>query len=105
MSTSRLNQLYALLEESPEDTFLLYAIALEHLATGERADAEKYFLKVLDADDCYLPVYYQLALFYQPENKHRAIDFCSKGIALAQKSGKTKTQMELQALLNQLEDE
>lgn len=105
MSTSRLNQLHSLLKESPDDLFLLYAIALEYIASGERKNAEEYFNKVLDLDVNYLPVYYQLALFYQEQDSALAIHYCKEGIALAQRTGKSKTLMELQSLLGQLQDE
>ncbi|KXK47749.1 MAG: hypothetical protein UZ10_BCD003000203 [Bacteroidetes bacterium OLB10] len=105
MSTSRLNQLQVLLKESPNDVFLLYAIALEYIASGERSNAEQYFKKVLNLDVNYLPVYYQLALFYQEQDKALAIRYCKEGIALAQQTDKSKTRMELQSLLDLLQDE
>lgn len=105
MSTSRLNQLFVLLTDSPDDLFLLYAIALEYIALNQRDDAEKYFLKILATDANYLPVYYQIVEFYQPVNPEKAIEYCKKGIKLAMQTGKHKTQSELRALLEQLEDE
>ena len=44
MSNQRLQKLIAMHQEQPDDTFLVYAIGMEHLGAGELHAAKDFFL-------------------------------------------------------------
>jgi Flp pilus assembly protein TadD len=56
---SRLEKLQGMLEKSPGDTFLLYAIALEHRKSGDTKSALEYLDKVIQHDWGYCYAYHQ----------------------------------------------
>jgi len=58
----RLQKLHQLLAQSPGDTFLLYAIAMEHKKCGDAAAAVEYFDQVIQLDWGYCYVYHQKGL-------------------------------------------
>jgi len=58
----RLQKLQQLLDKSPGDTFVLYAIAMEHKKAGEAAAAVEYFDKVIQLDWGYCYAYHQKGL-------------------------------------------
>jgi Tfp pilus assembly protein PilF len=64
MNTQRLAQLQAFLEETPQDPFLLYALATEYLAGGALETAQGYFERLLQEHPGYLATYYHAALLY-----------------------------------------
>lgn len=63
MKPNRLEALFALLEETPNDPFLFYGIALEYLKTDENK-AISYFEKLLTDFPDYVPTYYHAAQLY-----------------------------------------
>jgi Flp pilus assembly protein TadD len=56
---SRLEKLQAMLEKSPGDTFLLYALALEYRKLGDTKSALKYLDSVVQHDWGYCYAYHQ----------------------------------------------
>jgi tetratricopeptide (TPR) repeat protein len=56
---SRLEKLRAMLEKSPGDTFLLYAVALEFRKLGDTNSAIEYLDKVIQHDWGYCYAYHQ----------------------------------------------
>jgi tetratricopeptide (TPR) repeat protein len=56
---SRLDKLKAMLEKSPGDTFLLYAMAMEYRKSGDSKLAIEYFDKVIQHDWGYCYAYHQ----------------------------------------------
>jgi len=59
-SQTRITALEAMLEETPDDTFALYGLALEHKAKGDLDAAEPLLRKVLELDSAHHYAYYQL---------------------------------------------
>ncbi len=104
MHNSKIEQLLEFLEEDPNDSFTLYALALEY----EKCDAAKaagyYDLLLKDHPD-YLATYYHAGKFYEKTDKERAKKIYTMGKALALKHGKIKASSELQNALNLLLDE
>ncbi|MCG8323858.1 MAG: tetratricopeptide repeat protein [Cytophagales bacterium] len=102
MNSERLKQLFDFLEHDPEDSFTIYAIALEYLQENQEK-AKEYLDILLEKHPDYLPTYYQAALLYQSMNEDKkAINIFEKGIELAQKTNSLMTKRELQNALNEL---
>ena len=102
MNSERLKQLFNFLEKDPEDSFTIYAIALEYLKENP-GKAREYLDILLEKHPDYLPTYYQAGLVYKSmDNNEKAIAIFEKGIALAQKTNNHMTKRELQNALNEL---
>ena len=104
MSTDRLQQLEAMYADNPQELFVLYALALEHVKLGNEKQSVKYFEQVLSVNRSYLPVFYQYASFLQDKDILKAKLLCQEGILLAGNQNKLKTKTELLSLLEQLND-
>jgi tetratricopeptide (TPR) repeat protein len=101
-NTNRLEQLFIFLKETPDDPFLLYAIAME-LEKTDKEQALVYYENLLKNHGNYLGMYYQIAKFYENAgNKAKATSIYEKGIALARKEQNLKAVNELQNALNNL---
>ena len=107
-SADRLNQLFSFLEETPNDAFTLYAIALEYIAKGDKENAIVYLEKTLSTDVNYVATYYQLGKLMEERNVERSKQIYTEGIAKATQQRKMHDANELKqalALLNGEEDE
>lgn len=102
MNSTRIQQLYEFLKETPDDPFLLYALALEY--SEERPDkAREIFEELLSNHPDYLPTYYHAAaLMEQTGHREHAILIYEKGIKLARLQSATTALRELQNAYNQL---
>ena len=97
--------IYDMLLKEPNDLFLNYALALEHMATENYTEAEEQFLKTLSLNAAYLPCYYQLGQLYERlSDNQKAIGFYKQGVELATKQGNKKALGELNEALWLLED-
>lgn len=106
MKESRLEILLTSLIPGKPDTFILYALALEYRSMNRSDLALEYFKKVLEADQNYLAVYYQLGALYQRiGEKNLAEETYLKGISLAASLGKDHTLSELKQAYRQFSDE
>jgi tetratricopeptide (TPR) repeat protein len=99
----RLESLLNFLEQDPEDTFTLYAIALEYSA---RKDTEKsifYFESVIKIDPNYLAAYQQLGhILAVSDKKAEAIDIYNRGIEVAKKAGDRHAENNLRNMVEEL---
>lgn len=103
MRQDRLQQLTELLKDSPEDPFLLYAIALEHQANKNIEVAVEHFEQLLALHPDYLPAYYQLGgLYAQSGETMKAEETYHRGILLAQAQKDQRTLSELRSALDLL---
>ena len=102
MNSERLKQLFDFLKHDPNDSFTIYAIALEYIE--DRPDKAREYLDILlEKHPDYLPTYYQAALLYQSLNEpKKAITIFEHGIELARKQNNRTTERELQNALNEL---
>jgi tetratricopeptide (TPR) repeat protein len=104
MST-RLELLKRYLNEDPQDSFLRYAIALEHLGDKKHTEAFELLKSLLNDDPDYLPGYYMAGKSAEAlDLKAEAIGFYQKGIEVAEMQRDTHTLSELSAALDELED-
>lgn len=105
MSQTRLEQLQKMLDEEPNDPFLIYAIGTEYLSS-DKQQAKIYFEKLLLEYPEYAGTYYHAGqLFADLGDKTKSIETYEKGmkILLAQKN--TKLYHELQSAYRNFLDE
>ena len=96
MKSNRLNQLLDFLAASPNDSFILFAIAKEYEKYDDRKNAFDYYLKLKTADANYVGLYYHLGKLYEKEQQYQtALDTYIEGIQVAQKAGDRHAQGEL----------
>ena len=103
MST-RLAQLSQLLAQSPQDPFLLFAIAKEHEKLGDVAEALRHYELLRTANPDYVGLYYHLGKLQMRTNPDAAAETYREGIAIAQKMGDFHALAELKGALLELED-
>ncbi len=102
MNSERLKQLFDFLEDDPQDSFTIYAIALEYMEEAPEK-AKLYFDRLLEKHPEYLPTYYQAALLYQSINEFdKAKTIFEDGIKLAHKKNNLMAKRELESALSNL---
>ncbi|MFK7981108.1 MAG: tetratricopeptide repeat protein [Saprospiraceae bacterium] len=86
MTNSRLSKLMAFLQDSPDDSFILFAIAKEHEKLGAVKDAFDYYEKLTAVDPDYVGTYYHLGKLHEEEEETaQALMVYQKGIEIAKK--------------------
>jgi len=101
----RKEMIFDMLVKDPNDVFLNYALAMEHLSTSDFIEAENQFKKVLTIKPDYLPCFYQLGQVNEKiGNNDIAISFYKQGIDLAKLQNNTKALGELNEAIWMLED-
>lgn len=103
---SRLEKLQAFLAADPTDSFTRYAIGLEFASAKNYPDAIKALEELRDGMPNYLATYYQLASYYREiGEKEQALATYAQGINVARNAKDLHAMSELQAALDELEDE
>lgn len=103
--SKRLPYLLQLLESSPTDSFVLFAIAKEYENAADPAQALSYYKKLHDTDPAYVGLYYHLGKLYeQQQDAGNAISTYKQGIEVARKVSDFHALSELQGALLNLED-
>ncbi len=103
---ARLEQLQTLLEQDPTDSFTRYAIGLELAKAGKYEDAIRALEELREQSPDYVPTYYMLAGYYRKTNDTESAKLIyEEGIVQARQAGDRHAQSELQAALDELEDE
>lgn len=106
MANDRLEQLLQLLESSPGDNFITFAIAKEHEKYGREQEALNWYLKLRDEQPEYIGTYYHLGKLYerlgQAEDAFRTYQ---SGMKAAQKAGDQHALSELAGAKLALGDE
>jgi Tfp pilus assembly protein PilF len=94
----RISQIMAFLKESPEDSFLQHALALEYVKKGDDVAARALFEEVLARDPGYVGSYYHLAgLLERMGELQLAIHWYEQGMKAASVAGEQKAYNELKA--------
>ncbi len=102
--TNRLDALLTLLKKNPEDTFLLYGIALEYSAIEKYDKTKEYLLKAIKTDENYVPAFMQLAQLSEKLNKiDDAKKYYTLGIEAAKKTGDKRSEREMEEFLDELD--
>ena len=103
---NRIDYLMNMLKESPNDSFLIYALALEKNKAGNSNEAIKDLEKLIIEVPDYLASYYMLGKLYEEHfNNENAVKTYMAGIVIANKLGNRKTTNELREALQQLTEE
>ncbi len=103
---SKLPLLQNMLQEDPEDCFLLFAIAKEYEKQNDLNTAITYYEKVVQNDSNYTGVYYHLAAALADiGQKNQAIDTYKTGIDICKAVGDQHAMSELKSALMNLEIE
>lgn len=101
----RIDKLKEFLRQTPDDSFLKYALALEYLKLGNDAEALGLLGSVMEKDPGYVGVYYQLGKYWEEKGKtEKAIELYEKGIQAANAAGDRKAAGELRTALDELID-
>jgi len=96
--TNRLQQLTDFLAENPNDPFLNYALATEHLKLGHTEEALGYYEKLIDNHPDYVGTYYHLGKLYETlGRREEAIGVYEKGMHSARIKRDIHALSELQA--------
>ncbi|MEM6321559.1 MAG: tetratricopeptide repeat protein [Bacteroidota bacterium] len=87
MTSNRLTQLFAFLENTPNDSFLLFAIAKEYEKLGDEDNALHFYQKLTETDPNYIGTYYHLGkLQEEMEELAEALSTYETGIQIAKKN-------------------
>ncbi|MFN3940076.1 MAG: tetratricopeptide repeat protein, partial [Chitinophagales bacterium] len=101
--TDRLAQLFTYLEQNPNDSFLLYCVALENIKLHNYQEALTYFNQIINNEPDYIATYYHLGKLYERlDNTQKAIETYETGLAIAQKLNDRHAHAELAEAKNAL---
>jgi Tfp pilus assembly protein PilF len=100
---ARIDMLKEFLQETPNDSFSRYALALEYIKLNQNEDARREFETVRENDPDYLATYFQLGQLYARIGlRHEAEKTFRTGITVAARQRDAHTQSELEAALEGL---
>ena len=103
-TTDRMRQLQEMLRREPDDTFLLYGIALEYKKAGDNAKAIEYLDRVIRIDPGYCYAYHQRGLAYESEGDvESAKRSYREGMEAARKKGDEHARQEIETALVMIE--
>jgi tetratricopeptide (TPR) repeat protein len=99
----RIEKLKEFLKSSPDDNFLLHALALEHIKLGDDGEARRLFESILNRDPSYIGSYYHLAkLLERTGDTDAAIAWYEKGMEAARTAGDKHALGELRSAYEEL---
>ena len=99
----RIAKLQELLTQSPGDSFLQHALALECIKLGDDQQARQYFEKLLDKDPLYVGSYYHLAkLLERCGDRAAAVQTYERGMEQAKKANDQHAFNELRSAWEEL---
>ena len=101
---SRLEQIQAMLADDPNDPFLRYGLAMEHVSQGDDEEAVRCFRGMVQDLPDYVAAYQQAAQALVRLNRvDEARDMFRRGIAVAGQAGNRHAQDEMQGMLDGLD--
>ena len=102
---TRLEKLQEFLKTDPNDSFTRYAIGLEYRAVKDYHSAITSLDALRHNDPKYVATYYMLADCYRfVDENAKAIECYKQGIAVARAAGDTHSMSELQAAMDELDE-
>lgn len=102
MHNPRMVKIQQMLNHSPDDLFLMYALGMEYIGHSDLIAAAIQFRKVLEKDHTYVPAYYQLGLILQEQgHANDAQEIIAKGLNEAIEKSDTRTINEFKTLLDE----
>ncbi len=104
--SSRLNQLQVFLEATPNEPFILFAIAKEYEGLGNKEQTLFYYEKLVQEHSSYVGTYYHLGKFYEREERIAdAIATYKKGMEVAQAQNERHAHGELATAKMMIDDD
>jgi tetratricopeptide (TPR) repeat protein len=104
--SNRLDQLIQMQQGTPDDAFLLFAIAKEYEKLGQAEMALQWYLDLIQKDPDYVGTYYHLGKLYeQLEQPTQAFQTYAGGMAVARKQNDQHSLSELKGAQLNLGDE
>ena len=101
MQSTRLNKLLTFLSSSPNDPFILYALATEYNSLNDTEKAFYYYLKLVAEHPAYVGTYYHLGKLYEKEGqKDKGVAIYQLGMQRAREKGDRHAFSELQGAYN-----
>ncbi len=101
---NRLLQLLQMLESSPDDGFLLFAIAKEHEGMQDFATAKRYYIQLKTLEPNYIGLYYHLGKLHEELDENtEALAIYADGVHRARTLGDQHALAELQSAKLNLE--
>ena len=99
----RIKQIKTILNDTPDDEFLNYALATEYVSIGKLQYALKLFNKLLAQSPLYFATYYHLGKLYEKLNDPtRAQKTYEDGLIITKKLNENHAYSELRAALDEL---
>jgi Tfp pilus assembly protein PilF len=106
MPSERAQQLKAILQDQPENSFARYALGMEYSSAGETDAALAEFRRAVELDANNANAFLMGAQALQrAERIAEAIEWLREGIASAARIGNRHAENEMQALLEELEEQ
>jgi len=103
-TTDRMQKLLAMLEKTPTDAFLYFALGMEHKKLKQTPQAIEFFQKTLQHDPGYCVAYHQAALAHEDAGQiDDAKKMYQEGIAVAHKKGDHHAAGEMEGALSMIE--
>jgi tetratricopeptide (TPR) repeat protein len=101
---TRLETLQKMLEKQPNDSFLLYGIAMEFKKSGQSGEALTMLAKVIEADSGHGYAWFQRGQIEESRGDIAAAKAAyTAGIIAAEKSGDAHARSELEGALSMIE--
>ena len=105
MTSNRLQQLKQMLQDSPDDAFLLFALAKEYEKQGQEEEALAFYQKLKQQHPDYVGLYYHLGKWHERQEEwESAVSTYREGLDVAQAQQHRDAAAELRAALDNLED-
>ncbi|MEP6646568.1 MAG: tetratricopeptide repeat protein [Saprospiraceae bacterium] len=103
---SRIKELEILLEESPDDPFIIYALAREHEKLSSTLQAMLMYEYLVNSHPAYIATYYHYAkMLYEAGNKTQGLVLLRQGIEEGTKVKDHHAVGEMKSMLGQWTDE
>jgi len=100
---NRISQIQEFLEESPNESFLLHALALEYIKIGDDQQAKKYFELNRELSPDYVATYYHLGkLLERTGETQAAVLIYEEGMKVAKAAGDQHAFSELRSVHEEL---
>ena len=102
----RLTQLQTFLEATPNEPFLLFAIAKEYEGLKDDENTKSYYEKLVTEHENYVGTYYHLGKFYERQNLiSKAIETYKKGMEVAKNACEKHAYGELSTAKMMIDDD
>jgi len=99
----RAEKLIQFLKDSPNDSFLKHALALEYVKAGDDMKAEIIFSEILKEHEDYVGSYYHLGKLHERKGELQpALNVYAKGMEIAKKVGDNHAFNELRSAWEEL---